>query len=128
MITRTLASVFVLPFAAALVSGSADVRNAGDRAGEEVVQLYVADLEASVPVPIRSLQGFQRILLKPGEKRKVTFTLTPRQLSVLGRDSNPVVEPGFFEISVGGKQPGFKGLADAGTTGAVAGRVEVAPR
>ncbi len=55
-----------------------DVENIGDMAGEEVVQLYITDLETSVPVPLRSLQGFQRVFLKPGQKKSVHFTLVPR--------------------------------------------------
>jgi beta-glucosidase len=105
-----------------------DVKNAGFRVGDEVVQLYVSDLEALVPVPIRSLQGYQRIHLQPGERRTVRFTVTPRQLSLIDKDGARVVEPGVFEIAVGGKQPGFTGRADAATTGVLTGRVEVRSR
>jgi beta-glucosidase len=101
---------------------SVDVRNVGKRDGEEVVQLYVTDLEASVPVPIRSLQGFRRIALKVGEKRTVSFVLDPRQVSLIDAAGRRVIEPGEFGIAVGGKQPGFKGLADSPTTGVVTGR------
>jgi beta-glucosidase len=104
---------------------SVDVENTGPVAGEEVVQLYVTDMEASVPVPIRSLQGFQRVFLGPGEQRTVSFTLTPRQISLIDAEWQRVVEPGLFEVSVGGKQPGFSGIADAATTGVVTGRFEV---
>jgi len=97
----------------------ADVQNTGDRAGNEVVQLYITDSTGSVPTPIRSLAGIARINLKPGEKRTVSFTLTPRQMSVILDNGNRVIEPGDFTISVGGKQPGFTGSADAGTTGVV---------
>jgi beta-glucosidase len=107
------------------VAVSVDVRNTGSVAGEEVVQLYVTDVEASVPVPIRSLQGFKRVLLEPGELKTVTFTLTPRQLSLIDAEWQRVVEPGVFEISVGGKQPGFSGIADASTTGVVIETLEV---
>ena len=104
---------------------SAEVENAGQREGEEVVELYVSDKSASVPVPIRALAGIARISLKPGERQRVAFTLTPRQLSVIDAAGNRVVEPGTFEISVGGKQPGFSGLADAATTGVVTGRFTI---
>lgn len=107
------------------VQVSAEVENTGAVAGEEVVQLYVTDLEASAPVPIRSLQGVERIFLRPGERRTVTFTLDARQLSLIDTEWERVVEPGFFEVSLGGKQPGFSGLADAGTTEVVTGRFEV---
>ena len=105
---------------------SVEVRNSGKREGEEVVQLYVTDVKASAPVPIRSLAGFRRVLLKPGEKKTVTFTLEPRMLSLIDTSFRRVVEPGRFEITVGGKQPGFAGLADAATTQTVSGTMEVA--
>lgn len=104
---------------------SAVVENVGERAGEEVVQLYVTDLEASVPVPIRSLQGFQRLYLEAGERKTVTFRLTPRQLSLIDADARRVIEPGWLEVSIGGKQPGFAGHADAASTGVVCGRFQV---
>jgi beta-glucosidase len=104
---------------------SVEVENAGTRAGDEVVQLYVTDVAASAPVPVRSLQGFQRVTLQPGERKTVSFTLTPRQLSLLDASFQRVVEPGVFEIAVGGKQPGQRGRADARTTEVVTGRFEV---
>lgn len=107
------------------VAISVDVRNAGKIAGGEVVELYLTDVEASAPVPIRSLKGLERIHLNPGEKRTVRFVLKPKDLSIIDQNLERVVEPGLFEVSVGGKQPGFKGHADAGTTEAVIGRFEV---
>jgi beta-glucosidase len=104
------------------VSVSATVENVGDREGDEVVQLYVTDVEASVRVPIRSLAGIERVHLKPGERRVVTFTLNPRQLAVITDDGRTVVEPGEFKVTIGGKQPGFRGNADAVTTSVVEGR------
>jgi beta-glucosidase len=101
------------------------VENTGQLVGEEVVQLYVTDLDASTPVPIRSLQGFQRVRLEPGQTRRVLFTLSPRQLSMIDSEYRRVVEPGTFEISVGGKQPGFSGYANAPTTEVVTGRVRI---
>jgi beta-glucosidase len=110
------------------VSVSVDVQNTGDRAGDEVVQLYIRDVAASVPVPIRSLVGTERLRLKPGEKRSVSFTINPVQMSIIDEQGRRVIEPGEFEISVGGKQPGFKGSADAQTTGAVSARFVVTGR
>ena len=107
---------------------SVEVRNSGKKTGEEVVQLYVRDLEASAPVPIRSLAGFRRILLKPGEKKTVSFALGPRALSLIDTSFRRVVEPGKFEITVGGKQPGFSGIADASTTQTISGTMEVIGR
>jgi beta-glucosidase len=104
---------------------SVEVENTGTRAGEEVVQLYLTDAEATGPTAIRSLQGFQRLRLEPGEGRRVTFTLSPRQLSGVTVRGERIVEPGWFEVSVGGKQPGFSGVADAVTTGVVTGRFQL---
>jgi beta-glucosidase len=100
------------------VSVSVDVENAGPRAGEEVVQLYLTDVDAEVPVPLRSLAGFTRISLEPGERRSVSFELSPRQLSLIDPDWKRVIVPGTFEVSVGGGQP-------AASPGAVVGRFEV---
>jgi beta-glucosidase len=107
------------------VSVSVNVKNTGSRSGEEVVQLYVTELEASAPVPIRSLQGFRRLQLKAGETKMVSFKLTPRQLSLIDAELKRVVEPGTFEISVGGKQPGFNGIADSHTSGVLTGKFKV---
>lgn len=100
---------------------SVQIENAGSVAGDEVVELYVTDVHASAPVPIRSLQGFRRVHLKPHETATVRFELNPRQLSLISNKSERIVEPGEFRISVGGKQPGFKGTADASTTGVLQG-------
>ena len=107
------------------VEVSATVENAGSRAGEEVVQLYVTDVAASVRVPIRSLAGVERVYLKPGERRVIKFTIEPRQLAVITDDGRTVVEPGEFKVTIGGKQPGFNGTADAVTTGFIEGRFSV---
>ena len=101
---------------------TADVQNAGNRAGDEVVQVYVSDVAASVPVPIRSLAGTNRVFLKPGEKRHVSFTLSPTQMSLIDDNGKRVIEPGEFLISIGGKQPGFTGPTDAKTTGVATAR------
>ncbi len=85
---------------------SATVTNTGNRAGDEVVQLYVRDVEAAFPVPLRQLQGFTRIHLTPGARQTVTFTLTPRQMTLINAAGQRVIEPGVFEIAVGGGQPG----------------------
>jgi beta-glucosidase len=104
---------------------SVEVRNAGTMAADEVVQLYVSDVDASGPVPLRALKGFQRVLLKPGEKRVVRFTLDERAFSLVGSDGRRIVEPGRFTISVGGKQPGLAGTADAATTMVVSAGLEL---
>jgi beta-glucosidase len=107
---------------------SAEVRNAGPLAGDEVVQLYLTDVEASAPVPVRALKGFERIHLRPDEARRVTFTLAPADLALVDAAGRRVLEPGEFRVSVGGKQPGFKGQADAQTTGVVSGGFVVTGR
>jgi beta-glucosidase len=108
------------------VTVSATVENAGRVEGDEVVQLYVTDAEGSVRVPLRSLVGVERVHLKPGERRTLSFTIEPRQLAIIRDDGVAVVEPGEFRVSVGGKQPGFNGTADAATTSYVEGRFTVA--
>ena len=104
---------------------SVEVTNVGNRAGDEVVQLYVTDVAASVPVPGRSLAGVRRVSLKPGEKQSVSFTLAPEQMTVIDDKAKRVIEPGEFLVSVGGKQPGFTGRADAKTTSVVSGKFVV---
>jgi beta-glucosidase len=93
---------------------SAQVENIGDRAGDEVVQLYTSDLKSSASVPIRSLQGLERIHLAPGEKRAVEFALKPEQMALYKANGDRIVEPGEFEVSVGGGQPGARGTEENG--------------
>jgi beta-glucosidase len=87
------------------VEVSVTVANEGAMAGDEVVQLYVSDLEASVRVPSRDLRGLRRLHLAPGEKERVTFTLAPRDFSLIDERGKRILEPGRFLISVGGSQP-----------------------
>lgn len=119
----TVSSPRVAPGEKVLVS--AEVENSGTREGDEVVQLYVTDNDATVRVPIRSLAGVERVHLKPGERRVIKFTIDPRQLALITNDGRTVVEPGDFTITIGGKQPGFSGTADAGTTSFIEGRFSV---
>jgi len=104
------------------VEVSVDIQNTGKYGGDEVAQVYISNVGASVPVPIRSLAGFHVVHLKSGETKTVRFTVTPRQLSVIDKDMKRSVGPGEFTVSVGGKQPGMKGWGDAKTTGVVSGR------
>jgi len=80
---------------------SVDVANTGKRAGDEVVQLYVRDDAASVTRPVIELKRFQRVTLQPGERRTLTFQLTPDDLSLWNPDMKHVEEPGTFTISSG---------------------------
>lgn len=107
------------------VEVSVDVTNTGERAGDEVVQLYLTDEEASTPRPLHQLEGFQRIHLAPGETQTVTFTLQPRQLSLINTEEERVIEPGWFTITVGGEQPERAGQIKATTTHTVSGRFQV---
>ena len=92
------------------------VKNTGQRAGAEVVQMYITDMEASVKVPNLSLEGFIKINLQPGEDRTVEFLLIPEQLAIINEMGEKVIEPGSFKVFVGGKQPNMKGTADNHTT------------
>ncbi len=87
------------------VSIQVEVENSGQHLGDEVVQLYLKDVEASLPVPLLQLQGFTRIRLAPGEKQTVEFTLTAEQMSFADEDGEWVLEPGEFKVWVGGQQP-----------------------
>jgi beta-glucosidase len=78
-----------------------DVANVGDRPGDEVVQMYVRDLVSSVTRPVLELKGFERVALRPGEKRTVAFDITPDRLAFWNIDMQQVVEPGEFKIMVG---------------------------
>ena len=83
------------------VTVSVDVENVGKRAGDEVVQLYIRDVVASVTRPVKELKGFQRVTLRPGEKKRLEFTLGPEQLGFYDRNMSFVVEPGEFKVMVG---------------------------
>ena len=91
--------------AGAPVKVSVDVRNTGQLAGDEVVQVYVSHLRAPVPVPIRSLTAFQRVHLAPGEVKTVEFTIAPDSFAIINDKNEKQILPGEFGISVGGGQP-----------------------
>jgi beta-glucosidase len=82
-------------------SASATVRNVGNRAGEEIVQMYLADPVASVSRPVKELKGFRRVALKPGESTRVAFAITRRELQFWS-NGRWVVEPGTFKVWIGG--------------------------
>lgn len=87
------------------VKVSVKVKNSGKREGEEVVQIYLSNLTAKVPVPLRTLVGFKRISLKPGEVKTINFTLAPDEFSVVDESNKRVTLPGRFVISAGGCSP-----------------------
>ncbi|HSE36083.1 MAG TPA: fibronectin type III-like domain-contianing protein, partial [Blastocatellia bacterium] len=80
---------------------TADVENTGKRVGDEVVQLYVRDVAASIARPVKELKGFQRITLQPGQKRSVEFVLGAEHLGFYNHEMKFVVEPGEFRVMVG---------------------------
>jgi len=93
---------------------SVTVTNAGRRVADEVVQLYLTDVEASCVVPHHSLRGFTRVSLAPGESRAVAFELGPRDLSLIDDRGHRVLEPGRFRLFVGGSQPDARSRALTG--------------
>lgn len=89
------------------VAVQATVKNVGQREGDEVVQLYVTDMYASVKTRVMELKDFTRVSLKPGEAKTVSFELTPYQISLLNDHMDRVVEKGEFKICVGGTSPQY---------------------
>jgi len=83
------------------VTVSVDVKNTGTRAGDAVVQLYLHQQVASVTRPVKELKGFERVTLKPGETKTVTFTVGTKELRMFNQDMKRVVEPGLFDIMAG---------------------------
>lgn len=81
------------------------VTNIGTKKGDEVVQLYLSDLEASCRVPLYSLKGFKRITLEPGETKIVKFKISPDMLKLIKDDGSEVIEPGYFRVFIGGSSP-----------------------
>jgi beta-glucosidase len=120
--------MLVLPEKAAAggnVKVKVTVTNTGKRDGEEVVQLYLTDEKATTPRPLRQLEGFSRIFLKQGESKTVEFTIEPRQFSIINNKDKRVIEPGYFTVSVGGRQPGVKGYEGQDITDGVTGRIKL---
>jgi beta-glucosidase len=83
-----------------------EVTNAGQRAGDEVVQVYLRDVVSSVTRPVKELKGFQRVTLKPGETKALSFTLGHDALGFWKTAKDFVVEPGKFDVTVGGSSAG----------------------
>ncbi|MDB5110732.1 MAG: hypothetical protein JWR67_1846 [Mucilaginibacter sp.] len=87
------------------VSVSVDIENTGERAGDEVAQLYLTDMVTPVITPVIQLEGVKRVSLLKGEKKTVIFQLTPYQLSLLDPGMVRVLEPGKFRVHIGGASP-----------------------
>lgn len=79
-----------------------DIRNVGERDGIEIAQLYVRDLYTSVTWPEKLLKGYERVALKAGERKRVKFVVPYEELAIVNREGKRVVEPGRFEVMVGG--------------------------
>src|SRR5438874_8208764 len=90
---------------------SVDVTNTGTRSGDEVAQLYIRDAVSLATRPVKELRGFRRITLQPGETRTVTFDIGPEHLAYHGADMKRVVEPGRFDIMVGGSSTDLRSVA-----------------
>jgi beta-glucosidase len=87
---------------------SVEVKNSGDRKGDEVVQLYLKDMVSSVITYNYQLRGFERVSLEPGETKIVTFLLHPDDLALLDKNMNWTVEPGKFQIMIGSSSVDIK--------------------
>ena len=110
---------------------SVDVTNLGRREGDEVVQVYLSDTEASAPVPIRQLVGFKRVHLEAGETRTVSFTIPAKAFALVDAQGRRVIEPGAFIVAVGGAQPtadallGAEGCTPVATIAMVGESIEI---
>jgi len=91
------------------------VKNIGQLESEETVQLYLKDVDASVIVPKYQLKGVRKIKLKAGQEKEVDFELTPRQIALIDNDGNCILEPGVFEVFIGGSQPDDRSIKLTGT-------------
>jgi beta-glucosidase len=84
------------------------VKNTGDRAGKEIIQLYLNEQAASITPPLKRLKRFAKIQLQPGETRRYTFELSPADLSFINAEDKRVVEPGVFQVQIGGLTRSFE--------------------
>jgi beta-glucosidase len=102
----TLDQAVIAPDGEATVSVT--VTNTGDRAGDEVVQMYIRDKVSSVTRPVKELKGFERVSLEPGETKTVSLTISPEALQFYNLDMVRVVEPGEFDIMVGNSSENYE--------------------
>jgi len=91
------------------VEVNVNVENTGNTDGDEVVQMYITDKEASADVPLWALKDFKKINLKAGESKTVTFNISPEMLEMVDDEGNRKIEPGEFEVLTGGCSPGERG-------------------
>jgi beta-glucosidase len=90
------------------INASVTVTNTGKVESEEVVQLYLSDVEASVPVPLFALKGIKRVKLTAGSSTTVSFSITPEMYAMIDTQGSSIVEKGKFQVSVGGSLPGSR--------------------
>ncbi|MEO8821786.1 MAG: glycoside hydrolase family 3 C-terminal domain-containing protein, partial [Ginsengibacter sp.] len=90
------------------ISVSFDVKNTGEREGDEVVQMYTHEEVTTVTTYEKNLRGFDRVHLKPGETKTISFTLTPDDLSIWNRDTHFVMEPGTFKVMISASSEDIK--------------------
>ena len=90
------------------ITATINVKNTGSRDADEIVQLYIRDMVASISRPVKELKGFQRIHLAAGESREISFDITPEMLKFYNAELKHVIEPGDFQIMVGGNSKEVK--------------------
>ncbi|MBV3403488.1 fibronectin type III-like domain-contianing protein, partial [Prevotella copri] len=90
------------------ITATINLKNTGSRDADEVVQLYIRDMVASISRPVKELKGFQRIHLAAGESREISFDITPEMLKFYNAELKHVIEPGDFQIMVGGNSKEVK--------------------
>ena len=90
------------------ITASITVTNTGNYDGEEVVQLYIRDMVGSIARPVKELKGFQKIMLKKGESKEVSFTVTVNDLKFYNSDLKYAAEPGDFKLFIGGNSRDVK--------------------
>jgi beta-glucosidase len=95
---------------------SVQVTNTGPRTSDEVVELYLKALDAAASAPHHDLRGFDRITLAPGESRRVSFTLSARDFSLIDDEGRRVLVPGRYRVTVGGSQPDARSVELLGET------------
>ena len=90
------------------ITATINLKNTGSRDADEIVQLYIRDMVASISRPVKELKGFQRIHLAAGESREISFDITPEMLKFYNAELKHVIEPGDFQIMVGGNSKEVK--------------------
>jgi len=98
---------------------SIDVKNTGSYTGDEVVQLYVNDMQSKITRPVKELKGFKRITLEPDQKKTVTFILSIAQLGFYNKDMKYIVEPGTIKVMVGSSSEDIRSMGEFEITGKV---------